>query len=202
MSGLTGPTGSTGATGPQLTANKLRSTTVYGSFTNQDNSTGTIQAAAVFQRDVSVGGNLILGVETVDSFGNVIDSNGSIKARVNRQLIEITPRNLSYISNLTSDCQKQLNYLNSNIAATSNFSNGITVGATGSFVNIGFTGNINNVKASTFDYLKNISGDIQTQVTTIKNNSTFNNGITCGATGAFGSIGFTGSINNVNALNV
>ena len=45
------------------TANKFRSTNIYGNLFVQDNTSGTIPAFAGFQRDVVVGGNLILGME-------------------------------------------------------------------------------------------------------------------------------------------
>ena len=61
------------------TANKLRSTFVYGNFGNFDTSTGSILANAAFQRNVLVGGNLTLGLETLDASGNAIDTGGNKK---------------------------------------------------------------------------------------------------------------------------
>ena len=48
------------------TTNKLRSTMVYGTFGNVDKTDGTInKASGVFQRNLLVGENLILGTETL-----------------------------------------------------------------------------------------------------------------------------------------
>jgi hypothetical protein len=90
-------------------ANKLRSTNVYGSFGNYDTSTGCILANGQFQRNILVGEDLILGTEHIDASGNAIDSNSNIKFTVNKVPYSIPLRVLSYIQNLTSDCQQQIN---------------------------------------------------------------------------------------------
>lgn len=48
------------------TYNKLRSTWIYGNLVNVDNSTKSVLAGAGFQRNVTIGGSLILGTETLD----------------------------------------------------------------------------------------------------------------------------------------
>ena len=91
-------------------ANKLRSTNVYGSFGNYDTSTGSILANGQFQRNILVGEDLILGTERIDaSSGNAIASNSNIKFTLNKVPYSIPLRVLSYIQNLTSDCQQQIN---------------------------------------------------------------------------------------------
>jgi hypothetical protein len=90
-------------------SNKLRSTAVYGQFGNFDKSDGSIPAYGVFQRNLLVAGNLLLGTETIDASGNAIDSNSNIKFTLNKTSYSIPLRVLSYIQNLTSDCQQQIN---------------------------------------------------------------------------------------------
>ena len=91
------------------TANKLRSTFVYGQLGNFDKSDGTILANAAFQRNVLVGGNLTIGTETIDASGNAIDSNSNIKFTLNKVPYSIPLRILSYIQNVSSDIQAQIN---------------------------------------------------------------------------------------------
>ena len=71
------------------TANKIRSTYVYGNFANFDKSDGTIQAYAAFQRNVLVAGNLILGTEILDASGNAIDSSSNIMFTLNKTAYSI-----------------------------------------------------------------------------------------------------------------
>lgn len=97
------------------TANKMRSTYVYGNFANFDKSDGTTPAYAAFQRNVLIAGNLLLGTETLDGNGNAIDSNSNIQFTLNKIPYNIPLKTLSYISNLTSDCQQQI----SNLTASS-----------------------------------------------------------------------------------
>jgi microcystin-dependent protein len=90
------------------TANKLRSTFVYGNLGNFDKSDGT-PANAAFQRNLLVGGNLTIGTETIDPSGNAIDSNSNIKFTLNKVPYTIPLRILSYIQNVSSDIQQQIN---------------------------------------------------------------------------------------------
>ena len=101
------------------TFNKLRSTWVYGNLVNLDTSTKSILAGAAFQRNVTIGENLILGTETIDPSGNVIDSSSNIQFTLNKILYNIPLKTLSYISNLTSDCQQQINNISSSGSSTS-----------------------------------------------------------------------------------
>ena len=89
--------------------NKLRSTNIYGSFGNFDTSTGSILASGTFQRNLFVGGDLVLGTETIDASGNAIDSNSNIKFTLNKVPYTIPLRILSYIQNVSSDIQTQIN---------------------------------------------------------------------------------------------
>ena len=101
------------------TANKMKSTYVYGNFANFDKSDGT-PAYAAFQRNVLVAGNLLLGTETLDPSGNAIDSSSNIQFTLNKILYNIPLKTLSYISNLSSDCQQQINNLTTNSGNISN----------------------------------------------------------------------------------
>jgi hypothetical protein len=82
---------------------------IHGVFTNLDKTDGTIKASGVFQRDVLVGGNLILGTETLDPSGNAIDSSSNIMFTLNKTAHSIPLQKLSYIKNVTSDIQMQIN---------------------------------------------------------------------------------------------
>ena len=90
-------------------ANKLRSTNVYGSFGNYDTSTGSILANGTFQRNLFVGGDLVLGTETIDASGNAIDSNSNIKFTLNKVPYSIPLKVLSYLSDVSSSIQAQIN---------------------------------------------------------------------------------------------
>ena len=90
-------------------ANKLRSTNVYGSFNNYDTSTGSILASASFQRNVLIGNDLTLGLESLDASNNAIDTGGNIKFLLNKIPYSIPLRILSYLVNVSSDIQQQIN---------------------------------------------------------------------------------------------
>lgn len=98
-----------------ITENRLRSTNIYGTFGNYDKSDGTIQANAIFQRNVNVKGNLLLGNETTDSSGNATDSGGNIQFTLNKTIYSLPLKTLSYLINISSDVQQQI----SNISASS-----------------------------------------------------------------------------------
>ena len=95
-------------------ANKLRSTFIYGNLGVFDKSDGSILSSAVFQRNVLIGNDLTLGLETVDASGNAIDTGGNIRFLLNKVPYSISLRTLSYLMNVTSDIQQQI----SNISAS------------------------------------------------------------------------------------
>jgi len=101
------------------TANKFRSTNIYGNLFVQDNTSGTIPAFAGFQRDVVVGGNLTLGMERVDASGTIIDSSSNIFFKLSGTQHAIPLQKLSYIKNVTSDIQSQLNTLLASLSSGS-----------------------------------------------------------------------------------
>ena len=102
------------------TYNKLCSTWIYGNLVNLDNSTKSVLAGAGFQRDVNIGGNLIMGTESIDASGNAIDSDSNIKFTLNKVPFTIPLNKLSFLKNVSSDLQTQIN----NISASSgNISN-------------------------------------------------------------------------------
>ena len=94
-------------------ANKLRSTFVHGEFRNLDKSDGTIPANAVFQRNVLVGGDLVIGTEVIDASNNAIDSNSNIKFTLNKIPFSIPLQKLSFLQNVSSDIQTQISNLSS-----------------------------------------------------------------------------------------
>ena len=137
-------------TSNSISSNQFRSTTVFGTFNNLDTSTKNILADGKFQRNLSVGGNLILGTETLDTNGNAIDSASNIQFTLQKTLYNIPLKTLSYINNLSSDVQQQINTITN-------------TGSNNNFTDINFTGNINSIGKSTLDYIKNVTSDIQTQ---------------------------------------
>jgi len=94
-------------------SNKLRSTAVYGQFGNFDKSDGTIPAYGVFQRNLLVAGNLLLGTETIDASGVVTDSDSNIKFTLNKVPYTIPLQKLSFLQNVSSDIQTQISNLSS-----------------------------------------------------------------------------------------
>ena len=101
------------------TYNKLRSTWIYGNLVNLDNSTKTVLAEAGFQRNVTIGGNLILGLETLDANGNAIDSGGNIEFKLNKIPYSIPLTTLSYLKNVSSDIQQQITNISSSSGSSS-----------------------------------------------------------------------------------
>ncbi len=95
-------------TSSSITTNQFRSTNIYGTFNNFDKSNKSILASGNFQRNLSVGGNLILGTETIDANNNAIDSDSNIQFTLDKVLYNIPLRTLSYIKNLSSDVQQQI----------------------------------------------------------------------------------------------
>ena len=127
-------------TSNSISSNQFRSTTVFGTFNNLDTSTKNILADGKFQRNLSVGGNLILGTETLDTNGNAIDSASNIQFTLQKTLYNIPLKTLSYINNLSSDVQQQINTIKN-------------TGSNNNFTDI----NINSIGKSTLDYIKNVS---------------------------------------------
>ena len=82
------------------TANKLRSTFIYGNLGVFDKSDGSILSNAAFQRNVLVGGDLTLGLETLDASGNAIDTGGNIKFLLNKIPYSISLRVLSHLADV------------------------------------------------------------------------------------------------------
>jgi len=101
------------------TYNKLRSTWIYGNLVNLDNSTKTVLAEAGFQRNVTIGGSLILGTETLDANGNAIDSGGNIEFKLNKIPYSIPLTTLSYLKNVSSDIQQQITNISSSSGSSS-----------------------------------------------------------------------------------
>ena len=102
------------------TANKLRSTFVYGNFGNFNTSTGSILANAAFQRNVLIGNDLILGLERLDASGNAIDTGGNIKFLLNKISYSISLRVLSYLADVSSNIQTQINNISASAGNISN----------------------------------------------------------------------------------
>ena len=121
-----------------LTNNQFRSTSIYGTFSNIDSTNGSILANGKFQRNLTIEGNLILGKETLDTNGNAIDSVSNIQFTLNKILYSIPLRTLSYINNVTSDIQTQINNISSN--------NGSGSSTSSSFSDIFVSGFINGLK--------------------------------------------------------
>jgi hypothetical protein len=89
-------------------ANQFRSTFVYGTFNNLDNSSSSIPARAAFQRDVLVGTNLFLENGAVDASGAFLDSTANIQFTLNKEIVSIPATSLKYLKNVTSDIQQQI----------------------------------------------------------------------------------------------
>ena len=142
-------------------ANKLRSTNIYGNFGNYDTSTGSILANGQFQKNLFVGGDLVLGTETIDASGTAIDSNSNIKFTLNKIPYSIPLRTLSYLMNVTSDIQQQF----SNIPLSNILTQITDIGWIPGTINrtnirnacsteiLTFSTSVNNISTSTLGYL-------------------------------------------------
>ena len=82
--------------------NLLQDSVVFGTFTNCDVVGGGTPANAKFKRNVLVGGDIILGLETSTTTNGVTtytDISGNIKFKINGVSYTITPTILSYLNN-------------------------------------------------------------------------------------------------------
>ncbi len=120
-------------------ANQFRSTFVYGTLNNLDNSSNSIPARAAFQRDVFVGGNLFLGNAGVDASGAFLDSTSNLQYTLNKEIVNFPVTSLRFIKNLTSDIQQQIIDLSNNIT-----NNGGTQSST--FTDLSVNGLLNGLK--------------------------------------------------------
>ena len=85
-----------------LSFNKFKSTTIYGNFQNSDlDQNNTSNANSIFDRNMLVNGTL----QSNDASFNTIKINGNITSN---SLI-ITPTQLSYLKDSTSNIQTQIN---------------------------------------------------------------------------------------------
>jgi hypothetical protein len=108
-----------------LPVNELKNLDVFGTFCNYDNSyyldnSATLitaaYAGAFFQRNIDVGGNLRLGVETsvtdaITGITTYTDTGGNILCKKNGVLYSISPTILSYLSTISSNVQTQISNL-------------------------------------------------------------------------------------------
>ena len=139
-----------------LPVNELKILNIFGTLCNFDNAyyddttnalTTQSQAAAYFQRNVDVGGNLRMGVETIvtDSITGVIsytDSGENILVKKNGVTYILTPTILSYLSTITSNVQTQINNFvtgqsNDINSQTMKFYNAINTGGNSGIISIG-----------------------------------------------------------------
>ena len=124
-------------------ANQFRSTFVYGTLNNLDNSSNSIPARAAFQRDVFVGNNLFLGNGAVDAAGEFLDSTSNIQFTLNKEIVNFPVTSLRFIKNLTSDVQQQIIDLSNNIT-----NNGGAQSST--FTDLTVSGFINGIKVKNY----------------------------------------------------
>jgi microcystin-dependent protein len=65
-----------------------------------------------------VAGNLLLGTETIDASGNAIDSDSNIKFTLNKIPFSIPLQKLSFLQNVSSDLQTQINNISTTGSGT------------------------------------------------------------------------------------
>lgn len=159
------------------TYNKLRSTWIYGNLVNLDNSTKTVLAGAGFQRNVTIGGSLILGTETLDANGNAIDNGGNIEFTLNKVPYSIPLTTLSYLRNVSSDIQQQITNISSSSGSSSTHPSSLTVGG----------------------QYQNNSGDFSAFTNTffVAPTASFNSGLNANSISSFYDISFSRFINNI-----
>jgi len=118
--------------------NLLQDSVVFGTFTNCDVVAGGTQANAKFKRNVLIGGDLTLGLETSTTTNGVTtytDISGNIKFKINGVSYTITPTILSYLTTINSNIQTQINNI---ISST---------GSGSSYVDLSTAQNINGIKS-------------------------------------------------------
>ena len=123
-------------------ANQFRTTYVYGTFNNMDNTSNNIQARAAFQRDVHIGTNLFLGKGEKDDSGDFLDSTANIQFTLNKEIVSIPATSLKYLKNVTSDIQQQINNINNDGG-----------GQSSTFTDITVNGNLNGLKIKDYAIL-------------------------------------------------
>jgi hypothetical protein len=92
--------------------NLFRESVVFGNFVNCDDiKTGGNQANAKFKRNVLIGGDLTLGLETSITTNGVTaytDTGGNIIVKKNGITYTLTPTILSYLSTINDNIQDQI----------------------------------------------------------------------------------------------
>jgi len=102
--------------------NLLQDTVVYGNFYVCDDisKTGGNKADARFKRNVLIGGDLTLGLETSTTTGGVTtytDTSGSILFKLNGISYTITLTKLKYLSTITSDYATTISNITTNLSS-------------------------------------------------------------------------------------
>jgi len=97
--------------------NLFRESVVFGNFVNCDDiKTGGNQANAKFKRNVLIGGDLTLGLETSTTTSGVTtytDTGGNILVKINGITYTLTPTKIKHLSTISSDIQTQINNITS-----------------------------------------------------------------------------------------
>ena len=102
-----------------MSFNKFKSTTIYGDFNNKDlDANNTSKANGTFDRNVSIKGTL----QSNDCSFNTISLNGDISCNS----LTITPIEISYLKNVSSNIQTQINVISNNYIKNSALSNYVT----------------------------------------------------------------------------
>ena len=179
-----------------LNNNQFKSTAIYGTFTNVDSTNGSILANGNFQRNLTVQGNLIIGNETINN-SIATDTGGTIQFTLNKVLYNLTSTILSYLININSDVQIQLNSLSTRI--TNILSSNNVFSGTNQFGIMTFTTSLNGISNTTFNYLSGVTSNIQSQLNTLTSNISAiltNNNVFSG-TNQFGTMTFTTTLNSI-----
>ena len=106
-----------------LTFNKFKSTTIYGNFENSDYIDGSVQANGIFDRNLTVKGNLYLGNETsttTDGITTYTDTNGNIIIMLNGISYTITPTQLIQLNNTLASQNYVSTYVDSKVSSLLN----------------------------------------------------------------------------------
>ena len=115
--------------------NLFQESVVFGNFINCDDiKTGGNQANAKFKRNVLVGGDLTLGLEsstTTNGVTSYTDTSGSILVRLNGIVYSLTPQKLKYLSTISSDIQYQFQTIQDQIDDF-DLTGNVIIGTTGS----------------------------------------------------------------------
>ena len=118
-----------------LSFNKFKSTTIYGNFQNSDlDQNNTSNANSIFDRNMLVNGTL----QANDCSFNTIKFNGNIISNG----LTISPTEISYLKNVSSNIQTQINSVKTQADGLSTLLTGASWNATYQYLDLAYNAHV------------------------------------------------------------